>query len=208
LTVSNIRKTLRGVAKRILYFGPWKLRRCGSDSYIRRPRRIDGPENIELGDRTIILTHSWLSTISEYAGEQFHPRLVFGNDVYVGHYVCIVATQTLTIENGCVLSEYVYIADNSHGLSPKAGHIMKQKLQSKGEVHLGPYCFVGYRACILPGVHLGQHCIVGANSVVTKSFPAYSMVAGNPAKLIKVYSPSADEWVPVEGRVAEHSPPT
>jgi acetyltransferase-like isoleucine patch superfamily enzyme len=206
--VSKIQKTLRGVAKRILYSAPRKLRHCGSDSYIRRPRRIDGPENIELGDRTIILTHSWLSTISEYAGEQFHPRIVFGNDVYVGHYVCIVATQMLTIENGCVLSEYVYIADNSHGLSPKAGHIMQQKLKSKGEVRLGPYCFIGYRACILPGVQLGQHCIVGANSVVTKSFPAYSMVAGNPAKLIKVYSHSTDEWVPVEDRVAKHSPPS
>jgi lipopolysaccharide O-acetyltransferase len=184
------------------------LRRCGNDSYIFRPRRIDGPENIELGERTFILSHSWLSTISEYAGERFHPRLVFGNDVYVGHYVCIVATQTLTIEDGCVLSEQVYIADNSHGLSPKSGLIMKQKLKSKGEVRLGANCFIGYRACILPGVQLGPHCIVGANSVVTKSFPTYSMVAGNPAKLIKVYSQSADEWVPVENCIAEHSRPS
>ena len=206
--MSKLQKTLRNVAKRILYSPPRNLGRCGSDSYILKPRLIDGPGNIELGDRTIILKHSWLSTISEYAGEQFHPRLVFGDDVYVGRYACIVATQTLTIEDGCVLSEHVYVADNSHGLSPKGGLIMKQKLFTKGEVRLGPHCFIGYRACILPGVRLGQNCIVGANSVVTKSFPAYSMVAGIPAKLIKVYSHDADEWIPVEDCIAEHSRPT
>jgi acetyltransferase-like isoleucine patch superfamily enzyme len=188
----------------MLYRAPVKLRRCGDESYILRPRLVNGAENIEIGDRTIILQHSWLSAISEYAGERFQPRLVIGNDAYVGRYACIVATQKLTIEDGCVLSEHVYISDNGHGLSPKAGLIMKQKLSSKGDVRLGRHCFVGYRACILPGVQLGEHCVVGANSVVTKSFPAYSMVAGIPAKLIKVYSHEIEEWTSVGDCIAEH----
>jgi len=68
----------------------------------------------------------------------------------------------------------------------------------KGGVRLGPHCFVGYRACILSGVQLGERCVVGANAVVTKSFPAFSMVGGIPAKLLKKYSPEADDWVSVE----------
>ena len=45
--------------------------------------------------------------------------------------------------------------------------------------------WIGIAATILPGVHLGYGCIVGANAVVTKDVPAYAIVAGNPAKIIK-----------------------
>jgi acetyltransferase-like isoleucine patch superfamily enzyme len=196
---------LRQLLRKIVHFTPFGLRRCGDHSYILRPRLINGPENIELGERTLVRGHSWLSTITEFAGEQFHPRLVLGNDVYVGQYACIVVAGNITIEDGCVLSEHVYIADNSHGLSPTAGLIMKQKLTQKGEVRLGPHCFIGYRACIMPGVQLGEHCVVGANAVVTKSFPAFSMVAGIPARLIKKYSVQTNQWVPAEDISAEYA---
>lgn len=195
---------MRRMWRAIRHFKPIGIRQCGRDSYILRPRRIDGPQNIYIGKGTIVHKHSWLCTISEYAGQVFHPRLEIGNNVYIGQYACIVATQTMSIEDGCVLSEYVYIADNGHGISPDAGLIMSQPLTTKATVRLGAHCFVGYRACILPGVELGNWCIVGANSVVTKSFPDYSMVAGIPAKLIKRYSQRDRRWLPIGRSCAEY----
>lgn len=56
--------------------------------------------------------------------------------------------------------------------------------QSKGEIIISNDVWIGFGAMILSGVKLGRGCVVGAGSVVTKSFPDYAIVGGNPAKII------------------------
>jgi len=53
---------------------------------------------------------------------------------------------------------------------------------------IGRRCFIGARSIVLPGVRIGDECVVGAGSVVTKDAPARSVVAGNPAQIIKTIS--------------------
>jgi len=53
------------------------------------------------------------------------------------------------------------------------------------ETYIGDRCFIATRALILPGVKIGNECIVGAGSVVTKDVPDNTIVAGNPAKVIR-----------------------
>ena len=50
---------------------------------------------------------------------------------------------------------------------------------------IGANCFIGGRSMILPGVEVGDNCVIGAGSVVTKSVPARSLVAGNPARILR-----------------------
>ncbi|MBE6728778.1 MAG: acyltransferase [Ruminococcaceae bacterium] len=53
------------------------------------------------------------------------------------------------------------------------------------EIKIGNNCFIGIRSIILPGTTIGDNCIIGAGSVVKGNIPAGSIVAGNPAKIIK-----------------------
>ena len=56
---------------------------------------------------------------------------------------------------------------------------------SKGSVIIGNNVWIGDKATILPNVTIADGAVIAANSVVTKDVPAYSVVAGNPAKVVK-----------------------
>jgi acetyltransferase-like isoleucine patch superfamily enzyme len=50
---------------------------------------------------------------------------------------------------------------------------------------IGRRCFIGARSIILPGIEIGDECVIGAGSVVTRSVPPRSLVAGNPARILR-----------------------
>ena len=63
---------------------------------------------------------------------------------------------------------------------------INRPLFSKGPVVIEDNVWIGDKATILSGVTIGMGAIVGANSVITKDIPAYAVVAGSPAKIIKM----------------------
>jgi acetyltransferase-like isoleucine patch superfamily enzyme len=177
-----------------LLFRPWGVS-MGERSVFRRPWTLANRSAITIGARTRIGSGATMHPLASYRGQPLAGRIDIGSDVYIGGRFYVFACGTIEIGDGCVLSEDVYVTDNSHGLDPRAGLIMDQPLTSRGPVRIGRHVFIGYGASILDGVTLGDHCVVGTRSVVTRSFPAYSMVAGVPARLIKTFDPQSGAWV-------------
>ena len=57
--------------------------------------------------------------------------------------------------------------------------------------------WIGGNSCINQGITIGTHCVIASGSVVTKSVPSYSVVGGNPARILKQYDFEKKEWVKV-----------
>jgi acetyltransferase-like isoleucine patch superfamily enzyme len=67
-----------------------------------------------------------------------------------------------------------------------------------GKIRIESGCWIGFRAAIVCGkgeLVIGKNSVVGANSVVTRSVPPYSVVTGNPARVVKQYDVAKGKWV-------------
>lgn len=189
-----------GIGRIIKKFLKWiiyrpGLSRLGANSLILLPRWIYNKKHISIGDNSIIGRFAILHPIKNYGQREYSSKILIGNNVYIGGFSQIHCMELISIDDGCVLSEHVYISDIAHGLVPDAGLIMEQDLECKGPVYIGANTFIGYGVSVMPGVTLGKNCIVGTRSVVTHSFPDYSMIAGSPAKLLKTYCFKEKEWI-------------
>ena len=106
-----------------------------------------------------------------------------GTNVQINDYNHIACIEKIYIGNNVLIASKVYITDHDHVFGAQEVPVIKNGLRSK-PVFIGDNTWIGENVCILKGVSLGDNCVVGAGSVVTKSFPRGSIIAGNPAKLI------------------------
>lgn len=123
-------------------------------------------------------------------------RKVWGLDIHPTVEMSLSAKFDLTHPAGIHIGAYSYVAFDARILS----HDMTRNLRA--HTRIGQNCFIGGRALILPGVEIGDSCIVGAGSVVTRSVPKNSIVAGNPAKVIYT-----DAHLLSYGRIDPNRPP-
>lgn len=168
---------------------PLGLAFAGKRASISFPRIVRGRRHISIGKNSRIGPHSWVECFVEYAGEQFTPEIVIGNNVQIGRYLTLTAISSIKVGRGCLFSEHVYISDHAHDVfGMEDTPLVSRGLLAKGAVAIGDFCFLGFRSMVMPGVTLGNRCIVGAGSIVTKSFPDNSVIAGTPARFIRSLS--------------------
>jgi acetyltransferase-like isoleucine patch superfamily enzyme len=100
----------------------------------------------------------------------------------------IICDESIEIEDYALIAWNVVLMD-SHRLAGESARRWPA-LAKPREVHIGRNAWIGFEACVLPGVRIGEGAIVAARAVVAADVPAYSVVAGNPARVVRRLSPA------------------
>ena len=156
-------------------FGSFRL-----PGYLGRPIFLMGVRGIFIDERVRIFP---LARIEVFSGG----RLEISRNVAIAQSVHITCKNLVSIGEGACIAANVCITDISHQYFDKDKNILEQEDKIKKTV-IGRNCFIGYGAVIDAGTELGDGCIVGANAYVKGIFPSYSVIASEPARVIRNYA--------------------
>lgn len=142
-----------------------------------------GREGITLGNNVGIGAYSRVVVSMSFDMPGEYIRI--GNNVGIGEFAYLGGAGGLEIGDDCIVGQYLSCHPENHITHDLSIPIRHQGVTRKGIV-VGSNCWIGSKVTILDGVTVGEGSIIAAGAVVTKSFPANSVIGGVPAKLLKV----------------------
>lgn len=115
------------------------------------------------------------------------PVLKIGDNTYIGSRASISVAKEVIIGDHCYLAGNVTIRDNDgHNLNPqKRSRNLPVEKKDVKPVRIGNHVWIGSSCIILKGTEIGEGSIIASGSVVTKNVAPFSVVAGNPARVVK-----------------------
>jgi acetyltransferase-like isoleucine patch superfamily enzyme len=133
---------------------------------------VEGTGNIRIGRNARIYPGVLLET-------QGSGRIVIGDNVVLSRGVHIVAFDSVTLGDNCMIGEYASLRDADH---KKSQFSMRDSGYDCSPIELSRNVWVGRAVSVLKGVHIGPNSIIGANAVVTKDVASLSCAVGIPAR--------------------------
>jgi acetyltransferase-like isoleucine patch superfamily enzyme len=167
----------------------------GEGSRIDPPAFVTGPSYIHIGEGVRIRRGAWLSVVAEHYDQTFTPTLKIGDRTVLGHDIVIACIGEVTIGKEVLTSDRVFIGDTYHEYQDPDTPVLYQPSAAPQPVHIGDGSFLGINSIVLPGVTVGERACVAAGAVVTEDVPPNTVVAGNPARIIRRWDPESRTWV-------------
>ena len=167
-----------------LFLNPLKHKR-GKGSKIRRRTRIDVLpwNNFSLGNYSTIED---FTTINNGVGD-----VIIGDRTRIGLGNTLIGP--IKIGNDVMLAQNIVMSGLNHGYEDITKSIHEQPVTT-AQITIEDEVWIAANSVVVAGVTIGKHAVVAAGSVVTKDVPPYSIVAGNPAKIIKEYNFDTKKW--------------
>ena len=152
---------------------------------------------IKLGNSVMLMKDATLDVTAppEQNGE---PIVVIDDNVGLGPCCRISARNYVHLERDIIMAQSVFISDHHCGFEERSVPSAGQGVAEGGRIRIGEGSWIGRGAaivCTQGELVLGRNCVVAANALVTRSFPSYSVIIGNPAGVIRRFDPVKRKWV-------------
>lgn len=157
----------------------------GAGTVIHPPLTVTHRDRVVVGERTYVLAGSWLACATDRPGA----RITIGDGTYLGRDLTIHCGASVSIGDDVMGSDRLLITDLQH--VPGAGGA---RLDEPRPVRIEDGVFLGTGAIVLPGVTVGARSLVAAGAVVAQDVPPNSVVAGNPARVVRHYDRATAGW--------------
>lgn len=183
-----IRKISNYKDRQVVALEKRKIKKVEKGSVFSKGLIIIGGDSIRIGDNFYAGPNCRFEGWEKYNGVSFTPQIRIGNNVKINSKCHIGAINKVVIEDDVLIGSGVFITDHAHGTSKLEDLKLppnNRDLYSKGKVKIEEKSWICENVIILPGVTVGRNSIVGAGAVVTKDVPPYTVVGGNPAKILK-----------------------
>jgi acetyltransferase-like isoleucine patch superfamily enzyme len=150
---------------------------------------------VKLGNSIFIGKDAWLNVSDLTKGKVV---LVIDDNCKIGPRCQISGKNLIHLAAGVIVSASVLIMDHSHAYEDPTRPVLEQGVTEGGRIRIGQGSFIGHGAaivCTRGELVLGHHSIVAANALVTGSCPPYSVIVGNPGRVIRQFDPVRNSWV-------------
>jgi len=148
-------------------------------------------KNLFIDSGTTIGDHVWLNVSFR---DDMEICMKIGRCVLIGRQSMISTGGYLEIGDFCLFAPRVYVSDLDHIFSDPNQPILQQGATFGRSVIIEENCWLGINVVVTGNVTVGRGSVVAANSTVLKDVPPFSVVAGNPAKITKMYNAETKSW--------------
>lgn len=158
-------------------FAPSDLAECGEGCVFEEGCLVFHPERVRIGARVYVGHHTIL--------KGYHDAfMAIGEGTWIGQQCFFHSAGGITIGRDVGIGPSVKILTSTHAEAGRELPILHAPI-TRAPVVIEDDADVGVGAIILPGVRVGRGAQVGAGAVVTRDVPAYAVVAGNPARILR-----------------------
>jgi acetyltransferase-like isoleucine patch superfamily enzyme len=176
---------MKRVAVRNKLLHPRRVRQFysfGANSLVDRPIWLYGAQQIAIGAGVVMLEGGWLA-VEKQAWDLPAPVLSIGDGTAIRIGYTISAAESITLEENVGMGASCTIIDSKHTWSSGHDNALYSPIET-APVRIGKGSWLADRATVIAGTDIGEQCAIGSNSVVGGKIPDFSIVLGNPGRVI------------------------